>query len=121
MADYAPQLVSPTELKSWQDEGRSVLVLDVLSSDRFETRHVEGAVQACVFEVSFLDQVHQMGVGKDDTIVVYGSSDGSIDAVTASEKLHKAGYHNTHVMDGEFFSLAEPGTASDRGGPSGER
>ena len=81
-----------TELQSWAHESRPFALLDVLTPEAFVERHLPGARNACVYEVDFLDQVVKLGLGHDDSIVVYGSGPDSLESATAAEKLDRAGY-----------------------------
>ncbi|GAB6111007.1 rhodanese-like domain-containing protein [Desulfomicrobium salsuginis] len=77
-------------------------VLDVLPPEHFEARHIPGARNACVYEVTFLDQAAALAPDKTAPIIVYGAGEGSLDAVTAAGKLHRAGYVNVSVLHGGF-------------------
>ncbi|MBT5872403.1 MAG: hypothetical protein HOH43_03200 [Candidatus Latescibacteria bacterium] len=102
MAQNNPKMVSASDLMSWLDAGKPMVVLDILFKDRYERKHIEGAIQACVFEVGFMNQVKEAIGDLATTVVVYGSSDGSMDARTASEKLFRAGYSDVRVLEGGF-------------------
>ena len=49
-------------------------------------------MNACVYEVGFLDRVEEVGAARSATIVVYGSSANSRDSAVAAERLAGAGY-----------------------------
>jgi len=58
----------------------------------FHFKHIPGAQSACVFQVSFLDDMAAIAPEKQSPIIVYGASLNSRDAETAIEKLNRAGY-----------------------------
>ena len=63
------------------------MVIDVLNEDDYATGHIRGAVNACVYNVTFLDDVAKLVSDRDRSIVVYGSSSRDHSAPTAAEKL----------------------------------
>jgi len=67
-------------------------LLHVLPEEVFAAARIPGSQNACVFEMAFLDRVRELVPDPDTPIVVYGAGGGSLDAVTAAEKLRAAGY-----------------------------
>ena len=94
------KFLSPQELYKRLGEGENIILLDTLMDDHFRAVHLPDAINACVYEVIFLDNVSRLVPGEDSEIVVYGSSDKSLDAVTAAEKLTGAGYRDVSVLKG---------------------
>jgi rhodanese-related sulfurtransferase/polyisoprenoid-binding protein YceI len=92
--------LSPHDLHKSLSEGKPIIILDTLSDDHFKAVHLPGALNACVYEVVFLDNVSRLIPEKDQEIVVYGSGGNSMDAVTAAEKLAGAGYRDVSVLNG---------------------
>ena len=104
--------LSPIELYQWIEEKQTFTIIDTLKSDSFTRRHLKTAVNACVFEVTFVDQVNEITNDNNSVIVLYGASKRSFDAVTAAEKLAQNGYRAIYVLKGgieawlsEDFSL----------------
>ena len=77
-----------------------LILIDTLTGSHFEKVHLPGARSACVFEVSFIEQVKAIADSKKAEIVLYGSSGRSRDALTAAEKLQREGYDNISVLNG---------------------
>ena len=92
--------ISPHALKQKVEHGKDFIIIDTLTKDHYTKVHLPNARNACVFEVTFLDQIASIIPEKDDVIVVYGSSEKSMDATTAAEKLIRAGYSNVLALDG---------------------
>jgi rhodanese-related sulfurtransferase len=92
--------LSSKELGHWIEEGKVFYLLDTLVSDHFRKVHLPNAINACVFEVTFINQVKLITEDKDAKIVLYGSSGRSMDAITAAEKLDREGYRNIHLLRG---------------------
>ena len=88
------------ELKRWIDETRAFVLLDVLPADAFEKTRLPGAKNACIFEVTFLDQVKEHVASPDTEIVVYCSSPSSRASTDAAERLAQAGYTQVHEFEG---------------------
>ena len=104
--------ITRDELKSWLDEKRDDFVLiDTALPEHFAAAHLPGAQNACVFEVTFLDQVGALegiqagllaratghGPVRERRVVVYGSSERSLASADAAEKLVATGFE--HVRD----------------------
>ncbi len=85
------------------------LLIHTLPSDHFAQAHLPGATNACVYQVTFLDDVRALGANKDEVIILYGSSSHSHDAVMAAEKLHRDGYHQVFVLDGGMAAWLSAG------------
>ncbi len=92
--------ISIDELNQLMKTDYNLLVIDTLPKARYQQKHLAGALQACVFEVSFLDQVAKLCGDRNRAIVVYGVSDQTHDAKTAAEKLLRDGYTQVSVLTG---------------------
>jgi polyisoprenoid-binding protein YceI/rhodanese-related sulfurtransferase len=97
------------ELKRWIDEDRPFTLLDVLPADAFEKARLPGARNACIYEVSFLDQVEEHVASRDADIVVYCSSPSSRASTDAAERLAQAGYGRVREFAGGREAWAEAG------------
>jgi polyisoprenoid-binding protein YceI len=85
-----------TELQS----ARPPTLLHVLPPEVFAATRIPGSQNACVYEMTFLDQVRALVPDTAAPIVVYGAGEGSLDAATAAEKLRAAGYAQVQPFDG---------------------
>ncbi|MGD8950835.1 MAG: YceI family protein [Desulfobacterales bacterium] len=88
------------ELMKRMKNKEPLLLIDTLTGSHFEKVHLPGARSACVFEVTFLEQVKAIAASKKAEIVLYGSSGRSRDALTAADKLQREGYDNISVLNG---------------------
>lgn len=98
-----PQNIQKTSLETlrqWTETRKPFFLIDTLTPDHFEKVHLSGARNACVFEVTFLDQIRAITTDKQAEIVLYGASDRSMEAVVAGEKLQREGYTNLRILDG---------------------
>jgi rhodanese-related sulfurtransferase/polyisoprenoid-binding protein YceI len=86
-----------------------LLLIDTLTGSHFEKVHLPGARSACVFEVTFLEQMKAIADSKKAEIILYGSSGRSRDALTAAEKLQREGYINISVLNGGLEAWRERG------------
>ncbi|MFZ5427609.1 MAG: YceI family protein [Thermodesulfobacteriota bacterium] len=93
--------VSASVLKSLLDQGRQITIIDVLPEQYYQSCHMAGAVNYCVYEVVFLDRVKADFRDKGASLAVYSSSHRCMAAQDAAEKLVSAGYQDVTVcMDG---------------------
>ncbi len=100
--------VSIDELREAIKTGSS-MVIDVMPGQFYLKRHIQGAVNACVHEVTFTDQVKMMTATKLKSIILYGAGPGSQDAVRAAEKLTNNGYREVAVFPGGIDEWIEAG------------
>lgn len=73
------------------------LIVDVLPAEEFLSGHLPGAVNACVFNMTFLEDVAEFAPDRSSELVVYGVGPHDMASSTAAEKLAAAGY--TRVID----------------------
>lgn len=92
--------LSPEALFGRMGEARALFLIDITVSEHFRRLHLPRARNACVFQVTFMDQVRMITKDKQSEIVLYGASGKSMDAVTAAEKLAREGYRHLSVLRG---------------------
>jgi rhodanese-related sulfurtransferase/polyisoprenoid-binding protein YceI len=92
--------ISPAQLASWMEAHKEFYLIDTLPKDHYQKRHIPNAKNACVFEVSFIEQIEGITADKNAETVLYGSSIKSMDALTAAEKLDRNGYRHISVLTG---------------------
>lgn len=97
---FDQNIVAANDLKTLLTEKPETVLIDLLSPDHFACRHIPGAQNACVFQVSFLDDLADAAPDKQAPIVVYGASIRSRDAAMALEKLDRAGYEHVTFFKG---------------------
>ncbi|WP_052812984.1 YceI family protein [Desulfonatronum thioautotrophicum] len=96
------------------------LIIDVLPPEHFANRHIPKAVNACVYEVTFLEQVFRLTTDKSAVVILYGAGQGSHDAATAAEKLERAGFSNVSVFHGGLSAWKDAGKPFDGVSPDQE-
>ena len=101
--------LDPHTLFQWMNERNDFYLIDTLGRDHFRRAHLPRALNACVFEVSFVDQIKVLVAEKDLVIVLYGSSARSMDASKAVEKLDREGYHHLYILDGGMEAWRDSG------------
>mgnify|MGYP000172740485 CR=1 FL=1 len=102
--DFNFDYVTPKEMSAWIEEKKNFFLIHTLTGIHFQKVHLPGAQNACVFEMTFLDQVHSITANKNAEIVLYGSSERSMDALTAAEKLKLDGYQRIMILKGGIES-----------------
>jgi polyisoprenoid-binding protein YceI/rhodanese-related sulfurtransferase len=78
-----------------------LIVLDVLLPEHYLAYHIPGAVNACVYEVVFLENLQRLIPDKNSQIVVYDTSRRSQGSACALKKMEANGYQNVcQLTDG---------------------
>jgi len=90
--------MTPHELQTLLQSAQPPVLIHVLPAEIFAAAHLPGSQNACVYEMTFLDQVRALVPDPSASVVVYGAGEGSLDAVTAAVKLRAASYSYTHVQ-----------------------
>lgn len=86
------KILSVSDLVALLGTAQPPVLLDVRLEDDFATSHLPAARNACVFKMSFLEDVAGLGLRVDDPVVVYGFGGGSHESRVAAEKLVQAGF-----------------------------
>lgn len=111
--------ISPDQLFKWLEAHKKFYLVDTLPKDHYQKRHIQNAKNACVFEVSFMEQMANITMDKNAEIVLYGASVRSMDALTAAEKLDRGGYRNISVLTGGIEDWQSTGRQLDGDFPDG--
>ena len=89
------------DVKQVLENDKDFLLVDVLSSQSFEVRHIPGAKNIPYGPMFLVDFEEALGVSKDTKIAVYCASDSCRSSLNASHILEKAGYRKvSHYKDG---------------------
>ena len=92
--------IQPAELSKLLASAKPSHLLDVLSDQHFAKAHIPGAKNVCVYEISFLENVADEVVSKEESIVVYGLNDQFEAATMASDLLVADGYSQVAILEG---------------------
>lgn len=93
-----PQTITADELKAKIDNREAYYLIDVLSPQRYQDRHLPTAINIPM-SPELPKQVAEQGLAKDAEIIVYCSSRPCGVSPAAATALEKAGYSN--VVDFE--------------------
>lgn len=107
--------LAPKQLIALLEEETSTTLVDLLPPDHFEDQHISGAKNACVFFVSFLDDLATIVPNKKGRVVLYGSSSRSHDTKVAVEKMTRAGYQEIYQLEGGLEAWCEAGFVCEGG------
>lgn len=110
--------LSVQEVQDFLKEGKGVLV-DTLPPEHFESRHIPGAVNACVYEVNFMELLASVAPDKGTPVVLYGAGSKSYDCLFAADKLARAKYTDIAVFPGGLEEWRDNGLLLE-GTASGE-
>jgi polyisoprenoid-binding protein YceI/rhodanese-related sulfurtransferase len=111
--------ISPDQLFMWMETDKQFYLIDTLTKDHYHQRHIPTAKNACVFEVTFMEQIVGITADKYAEIVLYGSSIKSMDALTAAEKLERNGYRHINVLTGGIKDWQTTGRKLEGVSPDG--
>ena len=101
----------PEMLNTLMNKDSGIILINVLPQEVYDRKRLPGSKNACVFEITFPDQIASIVSGKYNQIILYGSSDRSRNAVTAAEKLVRMGYHEVYVLAGGMEAWQAAGFA----------
>lgn len=105
------------ELFQWISEEKDFIIIDVLPPEYYGSRHIPGAANACVYEMTFLDTIREITTDKKRRIVVYDSSNRSRASACAVEKLNAAGFREVFELAGGIEEWEGSGYPVDVLGP----
>ena len=94
------KIISPEDLQTMLQQQPALLLIDTLPAEHFNAIHLPGAVNACIYDMTFVNQINTLCRDSGAAIVLYGSSSNSLDSRTAAEKLIADGYSNISVLEG---------------------
>lgn len=92
--------LDPAGLARTLETSTDTVLLDVLLPEHYQAHHIPGALNACVYEVVFLDTVRRLIPNPDTPIVVYDTSCRSQASECAVQKLSAGGYRNVCELSG---------------------
>ena len=101
--------VSAAKLKAALADAGAPVLIDTLPGDHFAAVHLPGAANACVYEVTFPQQIEAIVRDLDAPAVLYGAGPGSMDAVVAAEKMLRMGYRHVTVFEGGIAAWTAAG------------
>ena len=101
--------MTATELHTHLRSPQPPHLLQVLPPEAFAATRIPGSQNACVYEMTFLDQVRALVPDISAPIVIYGAGEGSLDATTAAEKLRAAGYTQVQPFEGGLAEWSAAG------------
>lgn len=101
--------VSPQELARALDSDDPPVLIDVLIEEHFEKSHIPGAINACVYEIVFLESIAKLTRSKQSALVVYGLNDQFQAAAAAFEQLSDDGYSALAVLQGGLEAWIDSG------------
>jgi rhodanese-related sulfurtransferase/polyisoprenoid-binding protein YceI len=103
------QSLPPQELDRWMEESREMLLVDTLPPEQYERRHLPEALNLCVFEVVFMEEIRNLVPDRGHPIVVYGDCWETFEAAAAAEKLVRDGYRNVFTLEGGICGWRDAG------------
>ena len=113
--------MSPSSLKEQLEGAEPPHLIHVLSDEAFAEKRIPGSKHACVYEIAFLDGVAELGVSKEEAIVVYGQNDSFGGSKLAAERLEGAGYSSVSALEGGLDAWSSAGLPVEGDGEEASR
>ena len=101
--------ITPAELSRRLSDKAKPVLIHTLPQDQFDKQHIPDSRNACVYDVTFPNQVEAFVADKNREVICYGSSERSLDAATAAGKLMRLGYERVFVLKGGLKAWREAG------------
>ncbi|NTU67202.1 MAG: sulfurtransferase [Candidatus Moranbacteria bacterium] len=101
--------ISIEKLKSLIDRKVSFILLDVVTPEFYNHKHIPTAVNACVYEIAFIENMKKLVIDPLLTIVVYATKKKSLAASIAAQRLVEAGYDDVMLFEGGLEEWEEAG------------
>jgi rhodanese-related sulfurtransferase len=92
--------IEAKQLKETLDANTGTTVINTLSKDAFDAKHIPKSVNVPQDEPEFVDRVEKMTSGKADPVVVYCASASCDSSTKAGKKLEEAGFTNVYEFEG---------------------
>jgi rhodanese-related sulfurtransferase len=102
-------VITSGQLRDLRAAQPSPVLLDVRIPEEFDVSHIAGARNACVFLMSFLDDVRAMVADPAVPIVVYGADSQSLESTDAARRLAEAGFRSVHNYAGGLAAWKSDG------------
>lgn len=109
------KIVTIEELKSWLDEDRKMLFVDVMNPEYFAEKHIKGALNAPVYEVVFPTYLEKIDWDKAATVIAYNQKEDSFATQDAAMKLTRLGFQDVYEFPGGLSKWEEAGLGVEKG------
>lgn len=103
--------IDPAGLVRTLETSTGTVLLDVMLPEHYQAHHIPGALNACVYEIVFMDTVRRLVPNPDTPIIVYDTSSRSQASACAVQKLTAGGYRNVCALSGgleAWFAAGRP-------------
>ena len=94
------KVITSAQLAALAATADDLTIIDVLTPEDYVERHLPEAINACIYEVVFLDRVHGAIPDRNARIVVYDGTESSRAARQAAERLLAHGYGDVSILTG---------------------
>lgn len=88
---------------------KGAVVIDVMTPEDYAACHVAGALNACVYEVAFLDLIAELFPDRNRELILYDATGTTRSAELAFERLQQAGYAKVSVLAGGLAAWRKEG------------
>lgn len=107
--------INKEQLKTWLEKGEDLLLLDVMNPEFFAEAHIQGAQNAPVYEIAFLDYVQKITQDKHKHIVLYDDNSQAFALEDAALKLASVGFANVEILSENLTAWINAGFPVETG------
>lgn len=101
--------IDASEIKTLIDSNTAFAVLDPLVPEQYNSVHVKGAINACVYEIAFSKEITEKIGDRQFKVLIYGNSPESLESEVAAQKMSALGYTDVRVVKGGIQTLIDCG------------
>jgi rhodanese-related sulfurtransferase/polyisoprenoid-binding protein YceI len=99
--------IPASEARQLMDAG--AVVIDVMTPEDYAACHVDGAQNACIYEVVFLERIIESVPDRNTLLIVYDATGTTKAAELARDRLLQAGYNRVFILDGGLSAWSDGG------------
>jgi rhodanese-related sulfurtransferase len=107
--------ISCKDLKERMTAG--AIAIDVMTPEDYAACHLAGAINACIYEMIFLERVAEFVTDRNTELVVYDATGSKKAAPLARERLLHTGYRNVTVLEGGLSAWRAAGLPVEASAP----
>lgn len=94
-----PRKLSFDNFQAWVKGKADIAILNVMPREYYEEAHIEGSLNACIYEIDFPNQIKSVLPDLKKIIVVHDLGAGSQAAAVAATRLQKLGYQKIYQLE----------------------
>jgi rhodanese-related sulfurtransferase len=111
-------MISQISSQELQQLHQNCMIIDLMTPEEYATGHLRGALNACSYEMIFLDRVAELVPDVTAKLVIYDATGTTQTATTARDRLVRAGYSDVAILIGGLAAWRDAGLPMEPSGQS---